>query len=87
MSADNGIYIGRFRDEEGVYSYRVAHAQAIENCDKDKEEFREWLKKLEVVKTIVANDRTLLTASSASYIFDNFEKLKSNFIESKMSEE
>ncbi len=49
MSADNGVYIGRFKhvecsrplvDERGAYydiedgyEYRVAHAQAIENCD------------------------------------------------------
>lgn len=32
MSADNGVYIGRFL-ENGHYTYRVAHAQAIESCD------------------------------------------------------
>lgn len=45
MSADNGIYIGRFITKgkisgayEGLdskYEYRVIHAQAIENCDRD----------------------------------------------------
>lgn len=33
MSADNGIYIGRFKDEVGIVTFRVTHAQAIENCD------------------------------------------------------
>jgi len=33
MSADNGIYIARFVGSDGNYEYRVAHAQAIENCD------------------------------------------------------
>ncbi len=33
MSVDNGIYIGRFKSVDGDYSYRVIHAQAIENCD------------------------------------------------------
>lgn len=47
MSADNGVYIGRFkrvcsdRDHIGSnqcdtgYEYRVIHAQCIENCDYD----------------------------------------------------
>ena len=38
MSADNGVYLGRFLrkdtpDGERGYEYRVIHAQAIENCD------------------------------------------------------
>jgi len=33
MSADNGIYIGRFKKTNGKYEYRVICAQAIENCD------------------------------------------------------
>lgn len=39
MSADNGIYIGRFMRVESrnplkaKFEYRVIHAQAIENCD------------------------------------------------------
>ena len=33
MSSDNGVYIGRFRDSKRNYSYRVIHAQSIENCD------------------------------------------------------
>ena len=33
MSADNGIYVGRFLKNEGGFEYRVIHAQAIENCE------------------------------------------------------
>src|SRR3990170_8825474 len=37
MSADNGIYIGRFTLPDGTkdtaFEYRVIHTQAIENCD------------------------------------------------------
>ena len=37
MSADNGIYIGRFLaknpSKDMKYEYRVCYAQAIENCD------------------------------------------------------
>jgi hypothetical protein len=33
MSADNGVYVGVFKDEQGNLTYRVTHAQAIENCD------------------------------------------------------
>ena len=33
MSADNGIYIGRFNEENGPI-YKVIHTQAIENCNK-----------------------------------------------------
>lgn len=33
MSADNGIYIGKFPTADGKVEWRVAHAQAIENCD------------------------------------------------------
>jgi hypothetical protein len=32
MSADNGIYIGKFPTDSG-HEYRVIHAQAIENVD------------------------------------------------------
>lgn len=35
MSADNGIYIGRFKINDD-FEYRVTHAQAIENCDYDE---------------------------------------------------
>jgi hypothetical protein len=35
ISADNGVYIGRFTKDDG-FEYRVIHAQAIENCDYDK---------------------------------------------------
>ena len=35
MSADNGCYLGRFTTNDG-FEYRVTHAQAIENCDYDK---------------------------------------------------
>lgn len=33
MSADNGIYIGKFPLVDGGYEYRVIEAQGIENCD------------------------------------------------------
>lgn len=33
MSADNGIYIGRFKNPAGGFEYRVAEGMAIENCD------------------------------------------------------
>ena len=38
MSADNGIYIGRFysfglKSKKNRFEYRVIHTQAIENCD------------------------------------------------------
>lgn len=33
MSADNGIYIGKFPLEDGGFEYRVIHAQNIEDCD------------------------------------------------------
>ncbi len=33
MSADNGVYIGRFPGVGSSVEYRVIHAQAIENCD------------------------------------------------------
>lgn len=32
MSADNGIYIAEFPTEDGKVVYRVAYAQAIDNC-------------------------------------------------------
>lgn len=36
MSADNGIYIGRFPiDTPSRYEWRVIHGQAIENCSDD----------------------------------------------------
>jgi hypothetical protein len=35
MSADNGIYIARFKDTDGNYTYRVKHTANIENCDPD----------------------------------------------------
>lgn len=35
MSADNTVAVGRFLSEDGQYTYRVIHAQAIENCDLD----------------------------------------------------
>lgn len=38
MSADNGIYIGRFPTADGGMEYRVIHAQAIENVDYGTEE-------------------------------------------------
>lgn len=41
MSADNGIYIGRFKKGKG-FEYRVIHTQNIENCDYDSQ----WPKKL-----------------------------------------
>ena len=34
MSADNGIYIAEFND-----GFRVAHCQAIENIDDDREKY------------------------------------------------
>jgi hypothetical protein len=44
MSADNGIYIGRFKCGHPIesckddgFEYRVIHAQAIENCDYDSD--------------------------------------------------
>ena len=35
MSADNGVYIGRFttKDDPSKLEYRVIHAQAIDSCD------------------------------------------------------
>jgi hypothetical protein len=33
VSADNGCYCSRWIAKDGSYEYRVAHAQAIENCD------------------------------------------------------
>jgi hypothetical protein len=33
LSADNGIFISRWFTKEGHFEYRVAHRQAIENCD------------------------------------------------------
>jgi hypothetical protein len=38
MSSDNGVYISRWIGGKGIthyYEYRVAHRQAIENCDYD----------------------------------------------------
>lgn len=35
ISADNGVYIGRFTKDDG-FEYRVVHTQAIENCDHNK---------------------------------------------------
>ena len=35
MNTDNGIYIGRFLDEDGGYFYCVIEAQAIENCNEN----------------------------------------------------
>ena len=32
MSADNGVYIAEFTNEDGSKEYRIAHAQAIDNC-------------------------------------------------------
>jgi hypothetical protein len=33
MSADNGVYITRWKSKEGYFEYRVADTQNIENCD------------------------------------------------------
>jgi hypothetical protein len=41
MSADNGIYIAKFKD-----GYRVTHAQAIENVDYYKVGTKEYLETL-----------------------------------------
>ena len=35
MSADNGVYITRWKAQDGSFEYRVAHCQAIDNCDAD----------------------------------------------------
>lgn len=46
MSADNGIYILRTKDENNVYEYRVAHLGAIENLyysDQTGDEVYMWL--------------------------------------------
>lgn len=46
MSADNGIYIGKFprANDPTIFEYRVIHAQAIENCDDDPSgKFPNWL--------------------------------------------
>lgn len=50
MSADNGIYIARFKCGHPIetckddgFEYRVTHAQAIENCELDPEKYSKEL--------------------------------------------
>lgn len=78
MSADNGVYIGRFV-KDGVYSYRVIHAQAIENCDQN-DDFPEELRNSYIAryygqaKEIFSKDKAF---EAAKKIYD--EIMESNF--------
>lgn len=42
MSADNGVYVAKFRD-----AYRVAYAHAIENCNYYEPGTKEWFTELQ----------------------------------------
>lgn len=58
MSADNGVYIGRFPTDEG-FEYRVAYAQAIENTD--YRDYMRWMRCDEEAARREAAESILLT--------------------------
>jgi len=56
MSADNGIYIGKFPRTDGGIEYRVVHAQAIDNVDYGDTEHQDLYRVLYFGKAPVFSD-------------------------------
>jgi hypothetical protein len=62
MSADNGIYVGKFPTQEGSFEFRVIHAQAIDNlwCMPDS--------------SYGENPRSIVEYFSDAPVWDTFER-------------